>query len=356
MRILNRYIVRSVLQPTAMVLFLLVALRFLFSFLDELGDVGTAEYTAIKALAYTLLSVPMWLGELLPMATLIGTVMGLGVLSSSSELTAMRAAAVSPTQVGMATIRAAVFLILGGALLSEVIVPHTSSMAQDLRLNAIAPNEAFRASGAGVWLRSTHDYVFFRHVLVDQTADEVQIFSFSAPQQLSETYFAERAQYQGDGKWRLLRGIHTRFDGEQVNTEPFDEVFWQSELAPEHLQVLQARPAELSGAGLWSYSQYLVSNGLDASQYDLEFWRKVFQPLNLFAMMLAGIASVFGPLRSVTVSARVLAGVAVGLSFHYLGQIFGPVSLVYQLPPVLGALLPPAVFLTGALWLLRRAR
>lgn len=356
MQILNRYIVRTVLQPTMMVLFLLVGLRFLFSFLDELGDVGQADYTAGKALLYVLLYVPLWLTELLPMATLIGTVMGLGVLSSSSELTAMRAAAVSPVKIGMATIRAAVFLIIGGLVLSEIIVPRASSAAQDLRLNAIAPNKLFRSSGSGIWLRSTRDYVFFRHVLLDQSASEIQIFSFSAPQQLREAYFAERAEYQGDGKWRLLRGSHTLFDGERVSSQPFEEMFWQSELAPEHLQVLQARPQELSGAGLLSYSNYLASNGLDASQYNLEFWRKVFQPLNLFAMMLAGIASVFGPLRTVTVSARVLAGVAVGLTFHYLGQIFGPVSLVYQLPPILGALLPPAVFLTGALWLLRRAR
>ncbi|HEX4911307.1 MAG TPA: LPS export ABC transporter permease LptG [Permianibacter sp.] len=356
MRILNRYIVRTVLQPTLMVLFLLTALRFLFSFLDELSDVGEAEYTAGKALIYTLLYVPLWLTELLPMATLIGTVMGLGVLSSSSELTAMRAAAVSPVRIGAATIRAAVVLILAGMMLSELIVPHASNAAQDLRLNAIAPNKLFRSSESGVWLRSTRDYVYFKHVLLDQSASEVQIFTFSAPQQLSEAYFAERAEYQGDGQWRLLRGSHTRFDGETVVSEPFAERIWQSELAPEHLQVLQTKPQELSGAGLWSYSQYLASNGLDASRYDLEFWRKVFQPLNLFAMMLAGIASVFGPLRTVTVSARVLAGVAVGLTFHYLGQIFGPVSLVYQLPPVLGALLPPLVFLAGALWLLRQAR
>ncbi len=356
MRIFNRYIIRTVLQPTILVLLLLTALRFLFSFLDEMGDVGQAEYTAGKAALYTLLYVPLWVTELLPMATLIGTVMGLGVLSSSSELTAMRAAAVSPVQIGLATIRAAVLLIVVGIVLSEIVVPRTSQWAQDVRLNALAPNRMYHASGMGVWLRSGQDFVFFRSVLVDQTASDVQIFSFGKPQQLTETWQAVRAQYQSDGRWRLQQGTHTRFDGTSVSSEPFEEIYWQSDLAPEHLQVLQAKPRDLSGAGLWSYSRYLTSNGLDSRQYDLEFWRKVFQPLNLFAMMLAGIASVFGPLRTVTVSARVLAGITVGLTFHYLGQIFGPVSLVYQLPPVLGALLPPMLFTAGALWLLRRAR
>lgn len=356
MTILTRHIMRSVLMPTLMVLLLLIALRFLFEFLNELEDVGQAEYTAPKAMLYAALYIPYWFAEMLPMAALIGTVMGLGVLSSNSELTVMRAVAVSPLQIGRATLYAAGLLIVAGGLISEFVVPKTTTWAANMRMNARAPNMLYRAGATGVWLRSTDDYVFFRHVLMDRTAEQVYVFTFSAPQKLSETYFAARAEFLEDGRWRLLNGSHTRFDGETVQSEPFQEMFWKSELAPEHLQIVQARPEELSGFGLFSYIQYLTKNGLDAAQYGLEFWRKVAQPLNLFAMVLAGIASIFGPLRSVTISARILTGVAVGLSFNYLGQIFGSVSLVYQLPPILGAFLPPLAFLFGALLLLRRAR
>lgn len=356
MTILTRHVMRSVLMPTLLVLFLLIALRFLFEFLNELEDVGEAEYTAAKAMLYAALYIPYWLAEMLPMSALIGTVMGLGVLSSNSELTAMRAAAVSPLQIGRATLYAAAILILAGAVISEFVVPKTTTWAANMRMNARAPGMLYRAGATGIWLRSTDDYVFFRRVLMDRSAEQVYVFTFSAPQKLAETLYANRAEFLDDGRWRLVNGIHTRFDGQAVHSEPFDEVFWKSELAPEHLQIVQAKPEELSGFGLFSYIQYLTRNGLDAAQYGLEFWRKVAQPLNLFAMVLAGIASIFGPLRSVTVSARILTGVAVGLSFNYLGQIFGSVSLVYHMPPILGAFLPPLVFLMGALFLLRRAK
>jgi len=37
-----------------------------------------------------------------------------------------------------------------------------------------------------------------------------------------------------------------------------------------------------------------------------------------------------------------------------LDQIFGPLSLVYNIPPIMGALLPSASFFLISLWLLVR--
>lgn len=356
MKIFNGYIIRSVLLPTLFVLFLLVSLRALFAFIDVLDEAGKGDFTAFTGLTIVALSFPLWIVELLPMATLIGTVLGLGVLSSNSELTAMRAASVSPLRIGFATLRSALLLVLIGALLSEFVVPRTSTMAEDVRLNAVAPDRLLHMRGTGVWMRSTKDYVFFRSVLVGDTAEQIYILNYAEPQRLTRVTYAESAQFQGDGRWVLRNGSSSDYNGERVSTESFEQRDWYSDLAPDHLQLLQTKPEELSGAGLFSYRNYLIANGLDAGKYDLEFWRKVFQPLNLIAMVLAGIASVFGPLRTVTVSARILAGVAVGLAFHYLSQIFGPVSLVYQLPPILGALMPPLIFMIGAWVLLRRAK
>lgn len=355
MRIFNRYILDAVLRPTLGVLFLLVGLRTLFLLIEELGDVGKGSYTALTALAYVLLYMPQAVIELLPMATLIGTVLGLGVLSSNSELTAMRAAAVSPLRIGWATLRAAALLIFASALVGEVVAPATTAYAQRLRTEATVPDKYWQ-SGNGVWVRSTRDYVRLRFVFDDGSAEQVSIFTFSAPLKLSEVRHAARAVHQGNGEWILYNGTHSRFDGEKVSSETFETQRWFGELPVANLKTLNDELDGMSSFSLWSVGRYLSSNGLDARRYDLEFWRKVFSPLNVFAMVLAAIASVFGPLRTVTVSARILTGIVVGLLFHFSSQIFGPISLVYKMPPVLGALLPPLVFLVAAILLLRRAR
>ncbi len=52
-------------------------------------------------------------------------------------------------------------------------------------------------------------------------------------------------------------------------------------------------------------------------------------------MMLMALSFIFGPLRSVSMGVRVVTGISFGFLFYVLDQIFGPLSLVYGLPPIL---------------------
>ena len=90
------------------------------------------------------------------------------------------------------------------------------------------------------------------------------------------------------------------------------------------------------------------------SRYELAFWRKVTQPISIAVMMLMALSFIFGPLRSVTMGARILSGVIAGFTFYISSEFFGPVSLVYQIPPVFGAVAPSIVFFGIAVMLLRR--
>lgn len=355
MRILNRYIFQSVIKPTLLVMFLLIALMSLFDFLDELNDVGTGNYHVGRAVLYVLLKVPFRIVELLPLSTLIGTVMGLGVMSSSSELTVMRAAGISPTRIGFAALRVALFLIVANMVVSEFVAPQATQYSERMRANSLSPNRYY-LSGNGVWLRSGRQYINMEHVSEGKHAQNVQIFNFADDQTLRSLLTAKRANYQADGTWVLEEGASSIFANEQVQTSNFVSMNWQSDVSPDSLASLQVKPRDMTGRSLFYYVEYLVRNGLDWRSYGLEFWRKILAPLNIFAMVLAGIASVFGPLRGVTISARILTGVAVGMAFHFLGRIVGDISLASNIPPFFGALIPSTVFMMGALWLLRRAR
>ena len=59
-------------------------------------------------------------------------------------------------------------------------------------------------------------------------------------------------------------------------------------------------------------------------------------------------------LRSVAMGVRVVTGISFGFIFYVLDQIFGPLTLVYGIPPIIGALLPSASFFLISLWLMMR--
>ena len=73
-------------------------------------------------------------------------------------------------------------------------------------------------------------------------------------------------------------------------------------------------------------------------------------------MMLLALSFIFGPLRSVTAGARIVTGICFGFLFYVVNEIFGPLSLVYKVPPLFGALMPSILFLIITWWLLSRKR
>jgi len=144
------------------------------------------------------------------------------------------------------------------------------------------------------------------------------------------------------------------FSDAQIDRIELKQLNWDSSLTPDKLGIVAVKPEALSIRGLLDYVGYLKNNGQDASRYELAFWRKVFQPLSVAVMLLLAMSFIFGPLRSVTMGARTIMGVLAGFGFFISNEVFGQVSLVFQLQPFLGALLPSVVFAMLAGFLLKR--
>ena len=113
-------------------------------------------------------------------------------------------------------------------------------------------------------------------------------------------------------------------------------------------------PESLSFKGLMSYLAYLAQNEQDTSTYDLALWRKVMQPLTIAVMLLVALSFIFGPLRSVSMGARIIMGVVTGFAFHLSNEIFGPIVMVYNVSAFIGAAMPAVLFVLVATVLLKR--
>ena len=123
------------------------------------------------------------------------------------------------------------------------------------------------------------------------------------------------------------------------------------------IDVLLRKSDTINGATrnhLESLKDYLKANNQDPSRYLLAFWRKLIQPVTVGVMLLVALSFIFGPLRSVSMGARIMMGVFTGIIFYISNQVLGSLSLVYQFPPVLGALMPSVIFVAVAIYLMKR--
>ncbi|VXB57668.1 LPS export ABC transporter permease LptG [Pseudomonas sp. 8AS] len=349
---LDRYIGTSVFFAIMAVLGIIVGLALLFAFIDELGDLGDS-YGTLEALVYVLLTLPRRIYEMLPMAALIGCLIGLGSLASNSELTIMRAAGVSVGRIVWAVMKPMLVLMLVGLLIGEYLAPWSENLAQAHRSMAQGGGEA-QSSKRGLWHRQGQEYIHINAVQPNGRLYGVTRYQFDDQRHLLSSSFARRALYQGD-HWQLeeVKTTHFRERTTEVVEEPNQR--WDIELNPQLLGTVVMAPEALSVSGLWRYIQYLGEQGLNNGSYWLAFWTKVLQPLVTAALVLMAISFIFGPLRSVTLGQRVFTGVLVGFVFRIAQDLLGPSSLVFGFSPLLAVLVPTLICAGAGFVLLRRA-
>ncbi|NOH31400.1 LPS export ABC transporter permease LptG [Vibrio mediterranei] len=352
-RILDVYVGKTIITTIILVLSVFVGLSAVIKFVEQLRSVGEGSYTMLSALYFVILGMPRDIELFFSMAALLGSLVGLGMLASSSELVVMQAAGISKLRIGLSVLKTAVPLMVVVMALGEWGAPTTQQMARDLRLQATSGGSIVSVRN-GVWARDANDFIFISKVN-GESVEGLNIWRFGENKQLKETMFVESADYLGDNRWEMHRiQITDMKNDEALSKETLDKQVWETSLVPDKLAIVTVDLNELPLSGLWDYTQYLKDSEQDASRYELAFWRKATQPISVAVMMLMALSFVFGPLRSVTMGARILSGVIAGFTFYISSEFFGPVSLVYGMSPLFGALGPSLVFLTIAMLLLRR--
>ncbi|NOZ54739.1 MAG: LPS export ABC transporter permease LptG [Gammaproteobacteria bacterium] len=352
MKILDNYIGKSVASSMLVVLSVLLALFTLFGFLDELKDVGKGNYGVGQAILYILLTLPSLAYQLTPMTALLGCTIGLGMLAGNSELTAIRSAGVSLERIIWSVLKVGIYTMVVMVLVGEWIAPVSGQYAQTMR--SVAKSNSLSLKGSqGLWAKDGTQYINVREILPGRRLGSVFIYEIDEKHRVTHILHAESAVYKQQN-WELENVKHTYFNDNQVTSTTDERYLWQTTLSPELLNVVTVKSRTLSVWGLYQYIQYLENNGLSAEQYKQTFWSKITLPAVTLVMVLLSIPFVFGPLRSVGVGHRVLAGALVGIGFHLISQMSNYLGLVLSISPVLSVLLPTALAAVVVGVLLRR--
>ncbi|AVH32060.1 LPS export ABC transporter permease LptG [Vibrio fluvialis] len=352
-KILDWYIGRTIIATTILVLTTFIGLSGIIKYVEQLRKVGNGTYDLMQALLFVVLSIPRDIEMFFPMAALLGALIGLGALAASSELVVMQAAGFSKLDIGLSVLKTAVPLMIIITLLGEWGAPQAQKAARDLRAFATSGGQILSVR-TGVWARDANDFIFIGKI-DDNHLYGLNMWRFDEQKQLRTVIFAKQVDYLGENEWMMKNVEVTDMNNDVVITkQSLPQYSWETSLAPDKLAVVTVKPEELALSGLYDYVHYLKASEQDASRYELAFWRKITQPFSIAVMMLMALSFIFGPLRSVTMGARILSGVIAGFTFYISSEFFGPLSLVYGIPPVFGAVAPSLVFLTIALLLLRR--
>jgi len=353
--VLDRYIGKTIFNTIMMTLFMLVSLSGIIKFVDQLRKVGQGEYSTLGAGLYTLLSIPKDIEIFFPMAALLGALMGLGTLASRSELVVMQASGFTRMQIAAAVMKTAIPLVLLTMAIGEWVAPQGDQLARNFRSQALYGGSMLSVQN-GLWAKDGHDFIFIERVVSDNQLAGVNIYHFDNENRLQTLRYAASASFN-NGIWRLSQVDESDLtNNQQITGRQTLSGEWKTNLTPDKLGVVALDPESLSITGLYDYVRYLKQSGQEANRYLLNMWGKIFSPFSVAVMMLMAVSFIFGPLRSVAMGVRMITGISFGFLFYVLDQIFGPLSLVYNMPPLFGALLPSVAFLLISVALLLKRR
>ena len=353
MTILNRYIAKTVILSTLLVVIVVMALTYFIGLLGELRDIGSGDYGLIQAAMYALLELPHNLYQFYPMLVLLGGLMGLGALASHQELVVIRVSGVSIAKILRYVFSAALVLAAVGVLVGELVAPRSHYLAEKHKSIAESGGQAV-ATQAGLWVHEGDNFLHIDRVMARKQLEGVTRYEFDAHHQLLASYFVKKMDYD-QGQWQLHDVVKTIFTTDHTRHEKLASSTWDLALNPALLNVGLLEPDEMPLTALSGYTHHLVANGLQAAEFQFNFWKRVFQPLTILVMLFLAVPFVFAAPRSASMGLRMLLGAVVGFVFYILNALLGQLSIVFQFSPILAALFPILLFAgVGYLLLLRQ--
>jgi LPS export ABC transporter permease LptF/LPS export ABC transporter permease LptG len=353
MRILTRYILREVTSHA-----LLGGALFTFIiFTRDLGKIlefivrDSASYSdVLRIIAYTL---PNALVVTIPMAVLVGILLGLSRLASDSEITAMRAAGMGAIDfVRIVSIVSAVALALG-LFNSLYLAPRAAAgliaLGESLKSSQasfeVQPRvfyEEFKdrvlyiqdvtpAAGAAVW----------QHVFLADLTEPADPHITTAAQAIVVNGTPNTPDAQTIRLHLLNGGQHdtSSSDPNQYNITTFTTTDIPIETeAPEdtHLGRVNTPIQALSLGELWRRGQaQAATNGREASLYRIEFNKRFSYPFACLVLMLVGVPLGISSKRGGKSTGFVLTILLVFI-YYFLSLVGGAFAQSGKLSPFLG--------------------
>lgn len=349
--ILDRYIGKNVLFIVILAAIVLTTLTGIISLIDQTRHLGRGNIDFLFLLWYIVLRMPSDFVMMFPVAVLLGGVIGLGLMAKSSELVIMQASGMSRAGIIIRACKTVIPLVILVSFLDQTVVPRISQYAESQFNYHLSEGRVSRTS-SGVWLREGNSFISIRLVLSDNTIHHITRYEFDGTNLNSVTY-AESGSYD-NGKWDMRNVKHTIFEDKKITnvTVPLEK--WELYLNPERLEIFGINTSALNVPELLDYIHYLDSNNIDSSRYKITLYKKFVQPISMMVMLLLGAANIFGSLRSINMSIRVVSGLFIGFLFYMATEVMPNFILVIGVSPIIGVCIPPALFTCLALYWLSR--
>ena len=354
MKIRERYIRKTLLSFTFVVLVIWLGMYSFFNFLSEMSSIGQVNYTSLEAFRYIALQIPEVAYKHASPVILLGCVLGMGHLATTNQLLVLRVSGMSIFRLTMLTIKTALIFVIAVIAIGEIFAPIASEEAERGRSKALDIAIASQ-SQEGFWIRDGESFINVQKNIDGKLFIGVTVIEVNSSNKIATVLTSEQATFDGKSLDMKNTEIFSIDSDKKINDISLKErnsynktVSFDQDL----IDSLKKEPEDLTTWSIIKQIQFLSDNKLRSGIYEVELYKRLIKPITLIAMILLAMLFIFGYTRDATLGRKIFFGIALGLSFEMLSRISGAMALSFDFNPVISTVLPTIVVMVVALILL----
>ena len=320
-----------------------------FTLFDLLGDISKNNIPVSMVLSYFRYLVPLMTYQLAPLATLVATLVTLAVLAKNNEVIAFKASGMSLYRLVLPLTLAGCLIAGGMFLLDDTYLPY-ANQRQDALRNQIKGRPAqtyFQPARQWIFGENTKIYNYELFDPDQNLFGGLSVFELDPDTfQIRRRVFATRATWvQSENTWALTGGWIRDFQGGKISQYTPFKVQSLPEISepPSYFRREVRQSYQMNWRQLGEYIHGLRQAGFDTARLSVQ-WQKKFA----FPLIAAIIVFLGAPFAFLTGTRGAVGGlaVAVGVAIVYwaTAALFEAMGSVGQLPPLLAAWSPDAIF------------
>jgi LPS export ABC transporter permease LptG/LPS export ABC transporter permease LptF len=357
--ILDRYLIRKYLSIFCLVFMALLSISVIVTFFEGIDNIFEHNKSLLLLVRYIGYRIPEFVSYILPVAALTTTLLSLGLLTKSNEVTAMKACGISVYRMILPVILTGLITSFFSFYDQEWVLPFSNRKVEEAwnKINDVPPR--------------SYSYVN-RHWVLGQDRERIYHYDYFDPQ---KSDFSQLSIFTIDrSSWSLKRRIQAekaRLEGNELVLKKY----WVRDFSNERpvtfeaakemrLRIAESKsyfmkewkePGQMTYGELDEHIRSLEGMGFETTRFKVDLAYKISFPFVAVVMTLLGIPFAFSMGKRGTL---VGIGLSIVIAMIYWGAVglFKSFGYVNVLSPFLAAWGPNLVFGLTGLYLTLRLR
>jgi lipopolysaccharide export system permease protein len=364
MRILDRYILKSVIYIFISCIFVFLFLYIVIDLLSNLDEVLKHQATLALLARYYLSYLPSMFVQVSPFACLLSTVYTFGKLNHDNEIIAMRSSGLSIFAIARNALIFGLLISLAVFWVNDRFVPVSLTENQKIKIQIEEGAQKGKPKKneeiLNLTLYGLGNRLFFINKFspATKTIEGITILEQDENQNLTKKIIATKGVYQ-DGLWKFYQSITYKFDQNgQVIDEPgyLEEEIMSIPETPENLASLRQKPEQMNIRQIQDYIWILSKSGATTVVRNLkvDLYQRFISPFTSIIIILLGIPFSLLMRKRATGMSAIGVSIIVGFLYYILDAICLAIGKSGLIMPAISALLSHIIILYGSLYLISK--